>query len=312
MTLLLSLYLAQPIPDLGDIIPIDPSVVIPPPGACDEYLTDQLKTGLTVLDEQVRSGMDGWSDKQEEMAGREIADELMRGELNGLLNPSSPWQGYLEEVLAEILATYPTPRFNYQIHFVDDMTENAFALPGGHLFFYRGILEKILVNEAQLATVIGHEVAHVELYHCAALYQYMSQFPVFSNDIATIALSMARHTFSSTQELDSDRFGLALAHTAAYDGKQAEQIWLSWSAPPQQPTLPMMGIPIPDMSGLPIPIDIAGEIQNMTISHPPHQARACVARETYRQLQERYPVENGYIGERNLREKRSRSKKRYE
>ena len=192
------------------------------------------------------------------------------------------------------------------------MTENAFALPGGHLFFYRGILEKILVNEAQLAVVIGHEVGHVELYHCAALFQYMSQFPLFSNDMAAIGLSMLRHTFSSTQELDSDRFGLGLAHTAVYDGRQAEQIWLSWSAPPQQPTLPMLGLPIPDMGGLPIPVDIAAEIQNMTISHPPHEARACVARETYALLQARYPVKDGYVGERNHREKRSRSKKLYE
>ena len=221
----------------------------------------------------------------------------------------------LDEVLAEVLKTYPTPRFNYKIVFVDDPTENAFAIPGGHIFVYRGILEKILKNEAQLAVVVGHEVGHevghVELYHCAALYQYMSQFPMFSADLAAIALSMARHTFSSTQELDSDRFGLSLAHTAAYDGREAERIWLDWKVPPSAPTLPVLGMPIPDMSGLPIPVDIAAELGNLTISHPPHDARACVARETYTLLQERYPVNGGYVGERNYREKQSRAKKRY-
>lgn len=311
MTLLFSLAMAQQLPDLSDIIPMDPGAVIPPPGACDEYFTDQLKTGLNVLDSEARAGMEGWSDKQEQLAGKELADALLAGELSGKVNKSDPWQGYLEEVMAEVLKTYPTPRFNYQIYFVDDMTENAFALPGGHIFIYRGILEKILKNEAQLAVVIGHEVGHVELYHCAALFQYMSQFPMFSNDMAAIGLSMARHTFSSTQELDSDRFGLTVVHGAHYDAREAERIWLDWTMPPQEPTLPLLGVPIPDMSGLPIPVDLAAEMQNMTISHPPHDARACVARETYSAVNARYPVTDGYVGVKNYAEKTSRANKRF-
>lgn len=312
MLTLMTMALANEIPDLGDIIPMDPTTVIPPPGACDKYLTDQLKAGLHDLDSQARAAMTNFSDEQEKVAGAELAAELERTELAGKLNPQDPWQGYLEEVLAEVLKSTPTPRFNYTITFVDDPTENAFALPGGHLYFYRGILEKVLKNEAQLAVVIGHEVGHVELYHCAALFQYMSEFPMFANDLAAIGLSMARHTFSSTQELDSDRFGLAIAHSAHYDGAQAELLWEGWGSPPSEPVLPILGVPVPDLGGLPIPVDILAEVENMTISHPSHEARACVARETYSVVGQRYPVQNAYVGERNYTEKVSRARKRYQ
>ena len=50
----------------------------------------------------------------------------------------------------------------------------------------------------------------------------------------------------------------------------------------------------------------------MTISHPSHEARACVARETYSVVGQRYPVQNAYVGERNYIEKVSRARKRYQ
>ena len=59
--------------------------------------------------------------------------------------------------------------YNYQskIHIInDDSTMNAFALPGGPIFIYSGIL-KYLPNEAALAGVLGHEIAHAERRHAS-------------------------------------------------------------------------------------------------------------------------------------------------
>ncbi len=55
--------------------------------------------------------------------------------------------------------------FNYQMNIIDDdATLNAFALPGGYIYVYTGLL-KYLTSSGALAGVLGHEIAHAELRH---------------------------------------------------------------------------------------------------------------------------------------------------
>ncbi len=55
--------------------------------------------------------------------------------------------------------------FNYQMDIIDDdSTLNAFALPGGYVYVYTGLI-KYLTSSAALAGVLGHEIAHAELRH---------------------------------------------------------------------------------------------------------------------------------------------------
>ncbi len=55
--------------------------------------------------------------------------------------------------------------FSYQLNIVDDdSTLNAFALPGGYIYVYTGLI-KYLTSSAALAGVVGHEIAHAELRH---------------------------------------------------------------------------------------------------------------------------------------------------
>lgn len=54
--------------------------------------------------------------------------------------------------------------YPYQIEIIDQEILNAFALPGGYIYVYTGLL-KYLESEAALAGVIGHEIAHAELRH---------------------------------------------------------------------------------------------------------------------------------------------------
>ena len=56
------------------------------------------------------------------------------------------------------------PEIKITTHYMDSGTVNAFATIGGHLFIYRGLLEK-LPNENSLVTLLGHEVAHVKYRH---------------------------------------------------------------------------------------------------------------------------------------------------
>jgi len=56
------------------------------------------------------------------------------------------------------------PEIKITTHYMDSDTVNAFATIGGHLFIYRGLLEK-LPNENSLVTLLGHEIAHVKYRH---------------------------------------------------------------------------------------------------------------------------------------------------
>src|SRR6266851_4694115 len=66
--------------------------------------------------------------------------------------------------LGQMAAKLPTGGVQYpwEFHCVNDKAVNAFALPGGYVFVYRGAIEAA-DNEAQLAGVMAHELSHVAL-----------------------------------------------------------------------------------------------------------------------------------------------------
>ena len=57
---------------------------------------------------------------------------------------------------------------NYYFRIVDSSEINAFALPGGYIYVTRGLLAS-LNSEGELASVIGHEIAHVTMHHGAKM-----------------------------------------------------------------------------------------------------------------------------------------------
>ena len=55
-------------------------------------------------------------------------------------------------------------KFEWDVHVLDKNVINAFCLPGGKIFVYRGIL-RLIENDDQLATVLSHEIAHALAHH---------------------------------------------------------------------------------------------------------------------------------------------------
>jgi predicted Zn-dependent protease len=86
---------------------------------------------------------------------------------------------YIYAIRDKILATGLVKHkddFAWRVRIVkDDNTLNAFCTPGGYIYFYTGII-KYLDNEAQLAGVMGHEMAHADLRHSTR--QMTKQFGV--------------------------------------------------------------------------------------------------------------------------------------
>lgn len=134
------------------------------------------------------------------------------------------WQQYVTDVGAPLAANVRRRDIRYQFHAVVSPVVNAFALPGGHIFVTTGLLE-FVQSEAELASVLGHEIAHVDLRHCIERFQYdMALGPVAGTPLAgavTLARGMMTIGYTRYQEIDADAYGADLAGGVRYDSAAA-------------------------------------------------------------------------------------------
>jgi predicted Zn-dependent protease len=98
------------------------------------------------------------SEKQDLAIGSKYAPEIEQ-QLGGKIE-NDQLQKYIESVGEKITRVSHRQDIEYHFTAVEHESINALALPGGYIFITRGLLEK-LTTEAQLASVLGHEVAHV-------------------------------------------------------------------------------------------------------------------------------------------------------
>jgi len=99
--------------------------------------------------------------KQEHLLGRQVAARIAGN--FGVWNDKS-WTLYVN-LVGRALAPYSErPDIKYRFAILDTDDVNAYAAPAGYIFITRGLLKK-LDSEAQLAGVLGHEIAHVARKH---------------------------------------------------------------------------------------------------------------------------------------------------
>jgi predicted Zn-dependent protease len=116
---------------------------------------------------------------------------------------------------------------------------NAYCMPGGRIMVYSGIIEKLDLSDAELATVLAHEVAHALREHTRERVSraYGQQLVLsgvaavtgVSEATANMANMIAQVTFqlpfSREQESESDTIGLELMARAGYDPRAAVTLW---------------------------------------------------------------------------------------
>jgi tetratricopeptide (TPR) repeat protein len=105
----------------------------------------------------------------------------------------------------------------YQFHYIPDVNFiNAFALPGGHVFIGEGLMA-LMQNEDTLAGVLGHEIEHIDHYHCAERVQIelaMRRIPL--GGLVALPVTVFVVGYTKDQELQADREGARLAAAAGY------------------------------------------------------------------------------------------------
>lgn len=126
---------------------------------------------------------------------------------------------YIYGIRDKVLATGKVEHkddFVWQIRIIkDDETLNAFCTPGGYIYFYTGII-KYLDNEAELAGVMGHEMAHADLRHSIRQMQKQMGLQILlsavlgdSSALAQITTGLIGLKFSRAHETEADRKSVA-------------------------------------------------------------------------------------------------------
>ena len=158
------------------------------------------------------------SDAEEIAIGNEIVRDHA-GELPPSEHANTPMAAYVERVGMEVAARAHR-KLPYKIHYIqDDGFVNAFALPGGHVFIGSGLVN-LMDTEDELASVLGHEIEHIDHYHCAERYQLEARLRrIGAGDLAASAqlpLAIFQAGYSKDQEFEADREGTRLAVLAGY------------------------------------------------------------------------------------------------
>ena len=100
-----------------------------------------------------------------------LGDWLHQEIMMGSSSPGSPDSNYVDAVGRRLAVHAQRTGIRYRFHVIASSVINAHALPGGHVYVTRGLLRWV-ESEAELAAVIGHEISHVALHHCAQRFQY--------------------------------------------------------------------------------------------------------------------------------------------
>ncbi|KAK5175762.1 metalloendopeptidase [Saxophila tyrrhenica] len=124
----------------------------------------------------------------------------------------------------------------WELHVIDDPdTTNAFALPGGKVFVYTGLLD-FCTSDDELASILGHEIAHTICRHgMESLSRFLLWLPLYviscvasglDPDLVALAVNVAfRYPNSRTQEAEADYIGMLLMAEAGYDPSAALDCW---------------------------------------------------------------------------------------
>jgi predicted Zn-dependent protease len=153
------------------------------------------------------------------------------------LYPDAAWQSYIQQFGERLAVTSERPGLPWTFRVVDDPAVNAFAVPGGFVYVTRGLLAH-LTSEAELASVVGHEIGHITARHTAAemsKQQLIGATLVLGSlaspqvakyaGTASQALGVLYLKYSRDDENQADELGLRYMGRANYDPREMPEVF---------------------------------------------------------------------------------------
>jgi predicted Zn-dependent protease len=213
------------------------------------------------------------SDEEEIRIGDQLASQYGQGFLGGPDTGDREIQDYVALVGMRV-AGRAHRKLPYKFHYIPDPSFiNAFALPGGHVFIGKGLMA-LMDTEDELASVLGHEVEHIDHYHCAERAQTeaaLRKIPL--GGLIGIPVEVFEAGYTKDQELEADRDGTRLAVWAGYSPVGALRMFEDFARLEREQNTPS-GSPQEEMSRVALE-----SLQDYFRSHPPAQERIAQVRE---------------------------------
>ena len=179
-------------------------------------------------------------------AASSYAQEMGKIRTQGAIDTSSNTAKRIHNVFHKMVnyanqANETGQQFNWQINVIKSKELNAWAMPGGKMAFYTGLVDTLQLNDNEIAVVMGHEMAHALKEHGKA----KTNFGTVSNIVGAIggtALSIAVGTdvtdlvsltkdfaldkpYSRSAETEADEVGLMLMARSGYNPQVAPGLW---------------------------------------------------------------------------------------
>jgi beta-barrel assembly-enhancing protease len=167
------------------------------------------------------------SDKEEIEIGNSIAQQYIH--TGWIESTDAPIEEYVNTIGSKVAAKAHR-RLDYKFHYIPDADFiNAFALPGGQIFIGKGLM-MLMDSEDELASILGHEVEHVDHYDCnerVALEARLRNIPF--GELIHLPIALFEAGYNKEQELEADRDGTALAVMSGYSPQGAVRMFRAFA-----------------------------------------------------------------------------------
>ncbi len=209
---------------------------------------DTTSSGAVGVDrKQYMSGMVSEAALEQE-AAQQYSTLMGQAKAQGALDVDAAQTARVRKIAQKLIAQVGVFRpdaanWNWQVHVLNSDEVNAWCMPGGKIAVYSGLINQIKPTDAELAAVIGHEMAHALREHAR---EQVSQQMVTNMGLSVLsavtgagatadlgsALSQVMFTLpnSRTHEAEADRIGVELAARAGYDPRAAVTLWQKMGA----------------------------------------------------------------------------------
>ncbi|HED64697.1 MAG TPA: M48 family peptidase [Planctomycetes bacterium] len=178
-----------------------------------------------------RRALNAFSPAEDVTLGREAYAQVLA---EGKVVTSGPEVALVRRVMRRLVAVADDAGYEWEVNLLDAPdTVNAFALPGGKMAVYTGILP-VTQTEAGLAVVMGHEIGHVVARHgtermTRAYGTQMIVGLITNKDYGTLAQGLlnllVELPYGRSQESEADRIGQMYMARAGYDPAEAIRLW---------------------------------------------------------------------------------------